>query len=149
MKIILTSGKDNVIKRTKSTKTKWLHLRITQEEYEKLQNDLKETTCHGLSEYIRNIVFNRPVTVVYRNKSADEFLQVAIELKNELNATGKNFNQTVKRIHEIRHESTRKDDLNFFETTQYSLHQKVNEIKYALAKIYERLQEQPALQKPD
>jgi hypothetical protein len=142
MKLFVNSENDYVMKRNKSQKTKWLHLRISQEEYDKLQIDLKGTTCRKLSEYVRDIVFNRPITVFFRSKSADEFLQVAVGLKNELNAAGKNFNQAVKRLHEVYHQSTWRDDLNFFEATQFSLNQKINEIKQVLVKMYERFQKE-------
>ena len=76
----------------KSTKAKWLHLQVSPEEYDQLQKSFKETTSRKLGEYMRNLVFQKPNTVYFRNKSADEFLEVAIGLKEELNSIGNNLN---------------------------------------------------------
>jgi hypothetical protein len=39
---------------------------------------------------------NKPVTVKYRNESADVIMTAMIQLKNELNPIGNNINQAVK-----------------------------------------------------
>jgi len=81
-----------------SKRQKWLHLRVTDEEYSKLQNAYKGTICRKFSEYLRNVLFRQPITVYYRNRTADEFLTVAVQLKNEMTRIGRNFNQVVKKI---------------------------------------------------
>ena len=43
----------------------------------------------------------KPITIKYRNASADAFLTEMIGLKNELSAVGNNFNQMVKRLHTL------------------------------------------------
>jgi len=85
--------------RRKEKRDKGLHLRISQKEYELLQEWGKQSTCRKSSQFIRNVLFRCPIRIFYRNKSADEFLSVALKLKNELSSIGNNFNQAVKKLH--------------------------------------------------
>ena len=87
------------MKRKKSNLDKWIHLRVSQEEVSRLREHFKKTTYRKMSDYLRGQLFRKPPTVFYRNKTADEFLGVALQLKSELNAIGNNLNQTVKKLH--------------------------------------------------
>lgn len=82
----------------KSKRQKWIHLRVTEEEYNQLQNVYQETTCRMFSDFLRTILLHQPITVYYRSQTADKFVAAAIQLKNEMNGIGRNFNQVVRRI---------------------------------------------------
>ncbi len=73
-------------------------LRLKPEEYKLLHDKYKTTTCRVLSEYIRRILFDKPVTVFTRNKSTDDFMTEVILLRKELGAIGNNLNQSVKKL---------------------------------------------------
>lgn len=77
-------------------------LRYTNKEFKQISHLCAKTTCNNLSEYLRLVSLNEPVTILYRNQSADTYLAEFIQLKNELNAIGNNFNQLIKRLHTIR-----------------------------------------------
>ena len=79
----------------------WIGFRVKPEEYRQIHRHFSATTCRKLSEYARKVLLNRPVTVKFRNQSADEFLSSMLPLKNELNAIGNNFNQAVKKLHSL------------------------------------------------
>lgn len=83
----------------RSVKKKWLHIRLNDAELNKVEGFWKETTAASLSEYCRNVILLKPVIVNHRNQSIDGFLAEMISLKKELNALGKNYNQTIKRLH--------------------------------------------------
>ena len=68
-------------------------------EIEQAEKFRKKTTERHLSSYIRKLCLQKPVTVKYRNQSADDFLQGMLELKKELSAIGNNFNQAVHKLH--------------------------------------------------
>lgn len=89
------------MKETKQIRTKWLTVRLTETEENKLNKLFKRTTSSTLSEYAREVLLKNPVTVLYRNQSADDFLSEMILLKKELNAIGKNFNQAVHKLHTL------------------------------------------------
>lgn len=85
----------------KKIRSKWLTIRLSEEEDKKLNTLFEKTVCNSLSEYARDVLLREPVTIKYRNQSADDFLAEMIALKKELNAIGNNFNQAVKRLHTL------------------------------------------------
>lgn len=81
--------------------TRWISLRVKPSEYAIIHGYFSNTTCRKLSEYIRNILLQKPVVVRYRSQSADDFLLHMLDLKRELNAIGNNYNQAVKKLHTL------------------------------------------------
>lgn len=63
-----------------------------------LDNRFKKTRFRKLSEYIRSVLLEKPITVNYRDKSMDEVLEELILLRRELNSIGNNLNQAVRNI---------------------------------------------------
>jgi hypothetical protein len=57
--------------------------------------------CRSLSEYSRNVLLGKKVTVIYRDRSMDEVLEEFILLRQELNFIGNNFNQAVKKLNSM------------------------------------------------
>ena len=55
-------------------------------EYEKIYDFYSETNCKKLSEYARKILLQKPVVIIYRNQTAEDFLSAANDLKKDLNA---------------------------------------------------------------
>jgi argonaute-like protein implicated in RNA metabolism and viral defense len=74
-------------------------LRFYPDEFEKLSESEKKTTCSDLSDYLRRVLLNKPITGYIRNKSLDEFTEEMMLLRKELNHIGNNFNQAVKKLH--------------------------------------------------
>jgi len=82
-------------------RTKWLTIRLTEEEYTQLEKLAAKTLCPSLSDYGRRILLQKPVNIRYRNQSLDDFLADMLVLRRELNAIGTNFNQAVHRLHTL------------------------------------------------
>ena len=74
-------------------------IRMNNSELEQLKKQKQQSTERSLSNYVRKVALQKPVTIRYRNQSADEFLMQMMELKKELNAVGNNFNQAVHKLH--------------------------------------------------
>ena len=89
------------MKETNKIRSKWLTLRLNEDEEKKLLQLYSRTTSSGLSEYARDVLLRAPINVLYRNQTADEFLEEMILLKKELNAIGNNFNQAVHKLHTL------------------------------------------------
>jgi len=83
-------------------KTKWLTIRMSEEEYQEAERLSQQTTCHSLSEYARRAVLGKPVVMRYRNQSLDDFMVGMLELKDDLNSIGTNFTQLVRRLHTLK-----------------------------------------------
>lgn len=83
-------------------KSFWLNIRLTADEREIILAKCKETTCRSLSEYARKVLFERGITVRYRNDSLDKLMEELILLRKELNFIGNNFNQVVRKINAVK-----------------------------------------------
>ena len=84
-----------------NNRTKWLHLRLTPDEYQKIVAAFSKSTCRKLSDYARKNLLQKPIVNKYRNESLDDFMTEMIRLRGELNAIGNNFNQAVKKLHTL------------------------------------------------
>lgn len=123
--------------RENNNRTKWLHLRLTIQEYEKLHQGLRNTTCRKLSEYARKGLMGKPIIATYRNLSLDDFMAEMIRLRGELNSIGNNFNQAVKRLHTLDQIAEFKGWLITFNEDKKNLFDKMEEIEKHIQKIAE------------
>ena len=126
------------MKETKQIRSKWLTIRLNEDEAKKLYKLCHRTASNSISEYARAVLLQEPVTILYRNQSADDFLNEMLLLKNELNAIGNNFNQAVHKLHTLDHFSEIKTWALMNENSKKLFMQKVEEIKERLNQIYDQ-----------
>jgi hypothetical protein len=119
----------------KNGHSKWLHIRLKEDEYDRIQKKFKQSIDRKLSQYARKVLLNKPITVNYRNQSLDDFMHEMISLRNELNAIGNNLNQTVKRLHSLEDFDEIKIWLLLNETATQIITKKVTEIKEKIGQI--------------
>ena len=125
------------MERENSNRTRIIGLRLTPEEYAKIEQKWKASTCRKLSDYVRHTLFEKPVTSYYRNQSLDDFMAEMALLRNELNHIGNNFNQAVKRLHTLSQITEFRSWLIAYEVEKKTLFNKVDEIKKHVQKIAE------------
>lgn len=89
-----------------TNRNKWLHIRLTEAEEQKLKKQFEATTCNKFSDFARAMIFQKAIVKTYRNSSMDDFMAVMIQLKSELNSIGNNFNQLVKKINTYNDDTT-------------------------------------------
>ncbi|WP_311946865.1 plasmid mobilization protein [Mucilaginibacter terrae] len=58
----------------------------------------RKTRFRKMSEYIRCVLLEKPLTIIYRDKSMDDMLEELALLRRELTAIGNNLNQAVRQI---------------------------------------------------
>ena len=116
-------------------RTKRVHVRLTEKEFEKVQAQCNRSTCRKLSEYVRLVLLNKPVRMNQRNQSLDEFMAEMIALRNELSAIGNNYNQTVKRLHTLENLGEIKTWLLINEMERKIIQNKLGEIKNKINQI--------------
>jgi lipid A disaccharide synthetase len=63
-----------VMSESKNLRNKWLHLRLSEAEYKKIKNGFSKSTKRNVSDYVRCIIFNKPITIYTRSKSLDDFI---------------------------------------------------------------------------
>jgi hypothetical protein len=118
-----------------NNRTKWLHLRLKPEEYARIQKQFSKTTCRKISDYSRKILLGKAVVATYRNQSLDDFMTEMMQVRNELNSIGNNFNQAVKKLHTLQQIPEFKAWIITYELEKQILLNKDDEIKTRINKI--------------
>jgi hypothetical protein len=90
-----------MVENQKQIRSLILKLRVSPEEKQKMLAFLSKTTDRNLSNYLRKLGLQKPVTIRYRNESTDNFLHEMASLKKELSAISNNFNQAVHKLHTL------------------------------------------------
>ncbi|WP_240410110.1 plasmid mobilization protein [Flavisolibacter nicotianae] len=125
-------------KEEKEVRRHFVKTRMNDAELQTVVRFQRQTTEKDVSSYLRKIALQKPVTVTYRNQSADDFLKEMLQLRKELNVIGSNFNQAVNKLHildkipEFRIWILQNDSL------QKALVSKVEEIRLRMNQLYEQ-----------
>jgi hypothetical protein len=123
---------------TKQNHSKWLHIRLKETDYNKINQKFSKSTCRKLSEYARRVLLEKQITVNQRNQSLDDFMSEMIRLRNELNAIGNNLNQSVKKLYALSQIQEFKSWIISNENTTKILFEKVDEIKNKINQISDK-----------
>ncbi len=115
-----------------------MHIRLTEDEHQKINARFEKTTCRKLSDYSRRILLDKKITAFTRNQSLDDFMLEMIRLRKELNAIGNNWNQAVKKLHTLDHIQEFKTWLASTSLLQQQLIQKIETIKNKIGNISEQ-----------
>ena len=119
-------------------RNKMVVVRMNETEFEQAEKFRKKTTERYLSTYVRKLSLQKPLTVKYRNESADDFLLDMLNLKKELNAIGNNFNQAVHKLHLLDKIPEFRIWVQQYDGLQKMLISKVEEIKLRMNQLYEQ-----------
>ena len=124
-------------KNEEDVRRKMIVVRLNQKEYGTLTKLKSRSTEKKLSTYLRKLALNEPVTVIYRNGSADDFLLEMIQLKRELNAIGNNFNQAVHKLHTLDRIPEFRNWIQQYETVHHQFLQKTDQVLTRSNQIYQ------------
>lgn len=119
-------------------RSKMVVVRMNETEIIQLTKFQQRTTEKDTSSYLRKVALQKPVTVKYRNASADDFLLDMLNLKKELNAIGNNFNQAVHKLHLLDKIPEFRVWVQQYDGLQKVLISKVEEIKVRMNQLYEQ-----------
>ena len=103
-------------------------IRFTPTEYGVLEKAWKNTTCRKLSDYLRKIAFNKPMVIVHRDKSLDDFMTELIQLRKDLDKVGNNFNQAVKKLNTLSQIKDFQSWIRTYELDRKALNQQIETI---------------------
>jgi hypothetical protein len=65
-------------------RSRHFELVMTEMEYDAFIEAYKNTLYRSKSEYARRLLLGKPVTILYRNRSLDEFIEAAVGIRKEL-----------------------------------------------------------------
>lgn len=119
----------------KQNRTRQIRLRLTPREYDSITTRWRQTATRDLSEYLRKIIFDKPVTVRHRNQSLDDLMATLVLLRGELNFIGHNYNQVVKKLHQLRDFEYIASWLQHHDCAWETVNQKITEIKATISHI--------------
>jgi hypothetical protein len=125
-------------RRTKNIPKKSITFQVTLDENEVIHKRFRATTYRYLCDYIRAQLQQKPVSIRCRNESLDEFLPFAIVAKDELTECGRNLTRAVDRLHQLQTAGQLRGNLEYYDAAEFSLHQKIDEIKSLLIKIHDK-----------
>ena len=117
---------------------KMVVVRMNEQEFKQLERFQRHTTEKNIGSYLRKVSLQKPVTVKYRNESADDFLLDMLSLKKELNAIGNNFNQAVHKLHILDKIPEFRIWVQQYDGVQKLLISKVDEIKLRINQLYQQ-----------
>ena len=112
-----------------ANRTRWKNLRFQPDEYQLLEGRFKKTQFRKLSEYMRSVLLEKPVTVFYRDKAMDDVLEEMVLLRQELNAIGNNLNQAMRSIHSAHGQADTRLWMNLMSVINSKLEPSINQIK--------------------
>lgn len=126
------------MERENSNRSRRITLRLTPQEYAKIEQRYKNSTCRKLSDYVRRHLFNKPITTHYRNQSIDDSIEEIVLLRNELSAIGNNVNQVVKKMHTLQQIPEFREWITRYELERMILSNKINDIQNHIYKISDK-----------
>ncbi|MEB2776488.1 plasmid mobilization relaxosome protein MobC [Algoriphagus sp. D3-2-R+10] len=81
-----------------NNRSKWLHVRLTHQEYDQIQTAFGQTVQDSLSDYARKLLLKKPVIGRYKDTGMQELLAELTFLRRDLHGIATNYNQLVKKI---------------------------------------------------
>jgi MobC-like protein len=125
-------------KQESEVRSKMIVVRMNETEINQLTKLQQKSIEKDTSSYLRKVALQKPVTVKYRNESADDFLLDMLNLKKELNAIGNNFNQAVHKLHILDKIPEFRNWVQQYDGLQKVLISKVEEIQLRMNQLYEQ-----------
>lgn len=115
-----------------------LKVRINDAEKTQLKKLQKQSTERSLSNYVRKVALQKPVTITYRNQSADDFLKDMLDLRKQLNGIGNNFNQAVHKLHTLDRIPDFREWIREQRAAQKQIVQSIETIRLRMNQLYEQ-----------
>lgn len=83
-------------------KTKWLHVRLSEDEFRQINTAFSRTTEHKISSYTRKILLGKPMIAGVRNLTTEGLISEFSKLIKDLNGIANNYNQAVHVLHTLK-----------------------------------------------
>ncbi|UUF13131.1 MULTISPECIES: plasmid mobilization protein [Flavobacterium] len=126
------------MKEKNANRTKWIHLRLTPNEMDLLHRRFEKSLCPKLSDFARKNMLGKPVILKYRNQSVDDFIVEISRLRADLNALGNNYNQEVKKLHNLRQIPEFREWISVSQIQKERLLDSIEKIKNCVLKLGEK-----------
>jgi hypothetical protein len=115
-----------------------ISVRISIEEYDRIKEAYRRTACRTFSKYLRAMMLCEPVVGRYRSQSIDDFMPVAIGLKNSLDVSVRTIGDFIKALEGRAMSADIGSLIDHLLAEEFSLRRFVEEIRSQLIKITEQ-----------
>ncbi len=115
-----------------------IYVGLKLEEYAKIELQYKASTCRNKSEYIRNLIYNRPITMLYRNQSLDDLIEEITILNKEINTIKNELSKTLEIMCMHKNSSEFNQKIQEIELKIANLHQIIDQVKNQMIKITDK-----------
>ncbi|MDM8172915.1 mobilization protein [Olivibacter sp. 47] len=82
-------------------------IRVTLNEFNKLEKVRKESDCRSIGEVVRKILLKQPITYLHKDISMNGPMEELALIRKEIKAIGININQQTHRFHTSQNEAER------------------------------------------
>ena len=124
--------------RKTNKKEKWLHLRLSEQEYNIILARFNGTFSDSLSQYAREVLMGKPLIGRVRDQALDDVMSELTNIRKDLNAYGKNFNQVAKKVNQHQDFALVSAWLSAFENEEKNLGQVRSELEKLIQKLLEK-----------
>lgn len=127
-----------LMKTNNSNKVHRTYVGLASQEYHKIESQYKASTCRTLSEYIRKLLYNKPVTIFYRNQSLDDLIEEIVVFNKEMNTLRDNLAQIVEKLYIHPQISEFKPSVERIELEINKVQKSIEDIKIQFKKITDK-----------
>ncbi|HEX3934810.1 MAG TPA: hypothetical protein VHW43_09035 [Puia sp.] len=135
------------MKKEKKYRDNLLKVLLTADELTTVEKKIAGTACRNTSDYIRNVLLEKPVLTWYRSQSLDEFLPIAGAIEDKLGAIERNFTRIIKVLRDHPPHPELTATLTFLLNEEFSLRGELRDIKSLLLKLYENARQDQDLRR--
>ena len=89
------------MKDNKNNRNKWLHVRLTETEYDRIQKAFSGTVHPRISDFARAMLLRKPIIGVYQNPALKDIIGELSALKKDIHGIANNYNQTVRKLNAL------------------------------------------------
>jgi hypothetical protein len=126
------------MRKKRDVRTRRLCIPLSPGEWEELSANFEKTVYFSKAEYLRTLLFQKPVRQYFRNKSLDEFIVLAVGFKNEFGKMNGQFGETLKLLQSASRGGTEfKETLDALIAEESAFRAAMEEIRQMLIKIHE------------
>ena len=125
-------------KNSTSRKNYRIDVRLTGAEHSKIDNMYKISTCRTKAQYVRELIFNRPVRIFYRDQSLDDLIEEIVILNREINILKEHQSKTLEILYTYKNSSELNESIQLAAFKITGLHKKMDEVKNQMEKITEK-----------
>ena len=125
-------------KNSTSRKNYRIDVRLTGAEHSKIDNMYKISTCRTKAQYVRELIFNRPVRIFYRDQSLDDLIEEIVILNREINILKEHQSKTLEILYTYKNSSELNESIQLAALKITGLHKKMDEVKNQMEKITEK-----------